>query len=242
MTNPAGTVFRMTPAGDVTTLYTFDFQLTGDTPFAGVIDPGDGKLYGTTRGTGAYLGNVFRVGSGFLDLHGFSGYFLGQDGSHSEAGLALGDDGKLYGTTTDGGASNIGTVFRVATDGTGYVILHSFTGLLGPASGFTPRGGLVKGSDGNFYGTTSGGSGSPGTVFRITPAGALTTIHTFVASEGSFPYSTLVLASDDRLYGTTSAGGAHGRARCTASEWMGAASRTSIRSIPRRARDPSRRA
>jgi uncharacterized repeat protein (TIGR03803 family) len=211
VTNPAGTVFRMTPAGDVTTLYTFDFQLTGDTPFAGVIDPGDGKLYGTTRGTGAYLGNVFRVGSGFLDLHAFSGYFFGQDGSHSEAGLALGDDGKLYGTTTDGGASNVGTVFRVATDGTGYVILHSFTGLLGPASGFTPRGGLVKGSDGNFYGTTGGGSGgSAGTLFRITPAGALTTIHTFVASEGSFPTGTLVHASDDMLYGTTSAGGAHG--------------------------------
>jgi uncharacterized repeat protein (TIGR03803 family) len=213
VTNPAGTVFRMTPAGDVTTLYTFDFQLTGDTPYAGVIDGGDGKLYGTTRGTGAYLGNVFRVGSGFLDLHGFSGFFFGQDGSHPEAGLVLGDDGKLYGTTSDGGASNIGTVFRVATDGTGYAIVHSFTGFLGSATGVTPRGGLVKGVDGNFYGTTSGsggGASSNGTVFRITPMGVVTTIHSFAGTDGSFPSGTLILASDGKLYGTTSNGGAHG--------------------------------
>ena len=54
VTNPAGTVFKMTADGTVTTLYTFDFQLTGDQPHAGVVRDGDGKLYGTTRGTGAY--------------------------------------------------------------------------------------------------------------------------------------------------------------------------------------------
>jgi uncharacterized repeat protein (TIGR03803 family) len=212
VTNPAGTVFRMTPAGDVTTLYTFDFQLTGDSPYAGVIDGGDGKLYGTTRGTGAYLGNVFRVGSGFLDLHAFSGFFFGNDGSHSEAGLVLGDDGKLYGTTSDGGAQNIGTVFRIGTDGSGYAIVHSFTGFLGTATGATPRGGLVKGGDGNFYGTTNGGgsSGSFGTVFQITPMGSVTTIHAFAGTDGSFPSGTLIRASDGKLYGTTSNGGAHG--------------------------------
>jgi len=209
VTNPAGTVFQMTPAGEVTTLYTFDFQLTGDTPYAGVIADGAGKLYGTTRGTGAYVGNVFRVGSGFLDLHGFSGYFFGQDGSHPEAGLVLGDDGKLYGTTSDGGAGNIGTVFRVATDGTGYVVLLSFGGLQGVDTGLTPRGGLAKGGDGNLYGTTTGNGTTHGTVFRITPAGDLTTVHTFTGSDGSSPSGNLFLASDGDLYGTTSGGGAN---------------------------------
>jgi uncharacterized repeat protein (TIGR03803 family) len=206
-TNPAGTVFKMTPAGDVTTLQTFDFQLTGDQPHAGVVRDGDGKLYGTTRGSGAYQGNVFRVGGGFQDLHAFSGFFGDADGAHPEAGLVIGPDGKLYGTTYNGGAHDIGTVFRVGTDGTGYVIVHSFNGLADDKTDLTPLGGLTNGGDGNLYGTTSGGGTTKGTVFRITTAGVLTTLHRFNGTDGASPSGSLLLASDAKLYGTTSTGG-----------------------------------
>jgi len=210
VTNPAGTVFKMTTDGTVTTLYTFDFQLTGDTPHAGVVRDGDGKLYGTTRGTGAYNGNVFRVGGGFLDLHAFSGFFGGADGAHPEAGVVIGPDGKLYGTTYNGGASNIGTVFRVGTDGTGYAVVHSFTGFADPKTDLTPIGGLVNGGDGNLYGTTAGNNGaSKGSVYRITTAGVVTTIHRFDGTDGNSPSGDLFRASDGKLYGTTSLGGAN---------------------------------
>jgi uncharacterized repeat protein (TIGR03803 family) len=208
VTNPAGTVFKMTADGTVTTLYTFDFQLTGDTPHAGVVRDGDGKLYGTTRGTGAYQGNAFRVGGGFQDLHAFSGFFGGADGAHPEAGLLIGPDGKLWGTTFNGGAHDIGTVFRVGTDGAGYTVVHSFNGLADEKTDLTPVGGLVNGGDGNLYGTTSGGTTTKGTVFRITTAGVLTTIHRFNGADGATPSGDLIRASDGRLYGTTSTGGA----------------------------------
>jgi uncharacterized repeat protein (TIGR03803 family) len=208
--NPAGTVFRITSNGGFTSLYTFSFQVTGDTPYSGVVDDGAGTLYGMTRGTGAFLGNVFALGASFNNLHGFAGYFFGPDGSHPEADL-LADGGFFYGTTADGGDSNIGTVFRIGTTAQSYTILHSFGGQ-GSATGAYPRGGLVKGGDDNFYGTTNGGgpSGSAGTVFRMTPAGAVTTIHTFDTSGGAYPLGRLLVGGDGKLYGTTSSGGEHG--------------------------------
>jgi len=122
----------------------------------------------------------------------------------------IGPDGKLYGTTSDGGGNSIGTVFRVGTDGAGYAILHSFTGFAGDKTDFTPRGGLVNGGDGNLYGTTTGGiSSTHGSVFRITTAGIVTTIHRFAGPDGSSPSGTLFRASDGNLYGTTSGGGEH---------------------------------
>jgi uncharacterized repeat protein (TIGR03803 family) len=209
VTNPAGTVFKMTADGTVTTLLTFDFQVTGDEPHAGVVRDGDGKLYGTTRGSGAYNGSVFRVGGGFQDLHAFSGTFGGGDGAHPEAGVVIGPDGKLWGTTSHGGAPGVGTVFRVGTDGAGYAVVHSFTGFAADKTDGTPLGGLVNGGDGNLYGTTSGGGTTKGTVFRITTAGVVTTIHRFVGTDGSWPSGDLFRASDGKLYGTTQTGGAH---------------------------------
>jgi uncharacterized repeat protein (TIGR03803 family) len=211
--DPAGTVFRVSP-GSFQTLYTFDFQVTGDTPLAGVLPIG-GDLYGTTRGTGAYQGNVFRIASdgSFHELHGFKGYILGPDGAHPQSDLVGDGSGNLYGTTYNGGDNDVGTVFRIAANGD-YTLLHSFHGRLDPADGFYPLAGLTDGGDGNFYGTTGGGgpSGSLGTVFRMTPAGDVTMIHEFVQLEdGGSPASRLVLSREDgRLYGTTTTGGVHG--------------------------------
>jgi MYXO-CTERM domain-containing protein len=216
VTNPAGTVFRVTPGGSLTSLYSFDFQVTGDEPFAGVLRLGDGTLFGTTRGSGSFNGSVFRLGSGgdFTSLHTFTGYFVGADGGHPQATLVEGGDGNLYGTTTDGGASNIGTLYRIDAGGS-YAIVHSFRGGLAPEEdGATPLGALVLGDDGALYGTTSAlgptqPSQSSGTVFRYTPGvSGVATIHAFKGSDGSAPNSTLVKL-DGYLYGTTSGGGAH---------------------------------
>src|SRR5438046_2133022 len=138
-------------------------------------------------------------------LHSFNG----GDGRSPEATLVQGSDGNFYGTTPLGGAHFHGTVFKIDTTGT-FTTLHSFSGSLG--DGAVPVAGLVQGSDGNFYGTTSsGGAFYQGTVFRMTSSGAITVLHSFNSffSEGAVPIAGLVQGSDSNFYGTTMLGGAH---------------------------------
>jgi len=214
VTNPAGTVFRITPGGALTTLYSFDFQVTGDEPFAGVLRLGDGTIFGTTRGSGAYDGNVFRLSStgDYTNVHVFAGTILGPDGGHPEATLVDGGDGNVYGTTSDGGDQNVGTIYQI--DGGDYTMVYSFSGAGGPQDGGTPRAALLLGDDGALYGTTTQyGPTQPsladGTVFRFA-GGDVTTLHAFHGSDGSAPNSTLVKGPGGYLYGTTSNGGDHG--------------------------------
>jgi uncharacterized repeat protein (TIGR03803 family) len=119
--------------------------------------------------------------------------------------LARDAAGNLYGTTYYGGELNLGTVFKVAPDGT-ETVLHSFTG---PPDGALPSGGVILDSLGNLYGTTSSGcSGYPGTVFKIDPTGVETVLHVFdVASDGYQPIGGLAIDMAGNLYGTTYAGG-----------------------------------
>jgi len=120
-----------------------------------------------------------------------------------------GSDGNFYCTTASGGDHYKGTVFKVTAIGT-LTTLHSFSG--SPSDGAVPGAGLVQGTDGSFYGTTtSGGAHYQGTVFRITPAGALTVLHSFSGypTEGAGPTAGLVQGSDGNFYGTTASGGAH---------------------------------
>jgi len=120
--------------------------------------------------------------------------------------LVQGEDGNFYGTTGSGGTADVGTVFRVVPGGT-LTTLHSFSG----TDGSSPISGLVLATDGFFYGTTQGGSGSAyaGTVFKIDPAdGTLTTLHEFNNSDGEEPGAPLMQATDGNLYGTTAWGGA----------------------------------
>jgi uncharacterized repeat protein (TIGR03803 family) len=120
--------------------------------------------------------------------------------------LVQGTDGNFYGTTSDGGASGYGTVFKMTPKGA-LTVLHSFD----DTDGSYPYAGLVLTTGGNFYGTTSqGGTDGYGTVFEITAAGKLTTLHSFDGSEGACPYSTLVQGTNGNLYGTTANGGAGG--------------------------------
>ncbi len=120
--------------------------------------------------------------------------------------LVQGSDGNLYGTTYSGGAHNSGTVFSVTTAGV-LTTLHNFGG--GGTDGAFPVAGLVRGTDGNFYGTTSsGGANNDGTVFKITLTGVLTTLYSFAGgTDGANPYAPLALGPDGNFYGTTLAGG-----------------------------------
>ncbi len=121
--------------------------------------------------------------------------------------LAQGADGGLYGTTFVGGSNGDGTVFKVTTNGT-FTSLVSFDYTNG---GFLPAGGLAQDPDGNFYGTTyEGGSSGNGTVYVMSPTGAVTTLYSFSGgNDGAHPYAGLIQTSDGNFYGTTAYGGAY---------------------------------
>jgi uncharacterized repeat protein (TIGR03803 family) len=138
------------------------------------------------------------------NLHSFGG---GQDGANPNA-LVQGANGMFYGTTQNGGANSYGTVFQIQLTTNGPpTTLYSFTG---DGDGGFPVAGLVPGADGNFYGTasTGGTGGGWGTIFKITPGGALSSLHSFTgAADGGFPYAELVQGADGNFYGTTLGGG-----------------------------------
>ena len=207
--NNYGTFFKMTPGGDLTVLYSFDN--TAAYPVAGLILGTDGNFYGTTIEGGANgYGAVFRITArGVLTvLHSFNI----TDGSTPYAPVVQGVDGNFYGTTLYGGSvtydcsHGCGTVFKMTPTGA-LTTLHSFEGY---QDGGLPWAGLVEASNGDFYGTTSGGGVNyDGTVFKISPAGEFTTLHAFQSTDGLEPTGTLVRAQSD-LYGTTTGGGANG--------------------------------
>jgi uncharacterized repeat protein (TIGR03803 family) len=147
----------------------------------------------------------------FTLLHSFTG----ADGSNPYAGLTQATNGNLYGTTSSGGAHSGGTVFRMTPAGA-LKSLYSFCTLASCTDGFDPRSPVVQASNGIFYGTTSGGgpSDSPGTIYKMSAGGTLTTLYTFCAlsgcTDGEVPLGGLIQALNGALYGTTSAGGAHG--------------------------------
>src|SRR5262245_6605668 len=180
----------------------------GDTPVAGLVEGGDGWFYGTTIFGGASdKGTAFKIrkdGTGYVTLHQFTG--ANGDGSQPAAGLILGSDGALYGTTFSGGNGNAGTVFKLNRDGAGYAVVRS----LDPSTdGANPQSYLLEGSDGRIYGTArSGGTGGFGTLFRLQKSGAdFEVLHTFSGGDGKNPFAGLTEASDGGSYGTTFAGG-----------------------------------
>lgn len=208
-----GTVFRITPAGARTTLYSFCTQggcADGTAPYAGLVKGTDGNFYGTTSSGGTNnLGTVYKItaGGSHTTLYSFCPQTGCPDGSAPYGALIQGRDGNFYGTTYTGGSSNQGTVFKISSSGS-LTTLHSFDG----SHGRRPRAALVQGSDGNFYGTTeAGGSNGFGTVFKMTPQGTLTTLYSFCngtgCSDGDAPYAGLVQGSDGNFYGTTTGGG-----------------------------------
>jgi uncharacterized repeat protein (TIGR03803 family) len=213
----SGEVFEITPSGTLATVHSFCSQsdcIDGEYTYATPIQGTDGNFYGTTYlGGSKELGTIFKItpSGRATTLHTFGG----PDGSQPLAGLVQATNGDFYGTTYIGGSEGKGEVFKITPNGA-LTTLHSFCSQSGCADGANPFAGLVLGVDGNLYGTTFGGGTAKGfgTVFKITPSGALTTLHSFCTKsacpDGRFPQTGLVQATNGNLYGTTISGGAYG--------------------------------
>lgn len=215
----SGTIFKMTPAGVLTVVKAFTNTTNtayGNNCVAALIQGSDGNLYGTTSsGGGLGLGTLFKITTGgtFTSLVSFTGTSGAALGSAPQTALVQASDGNLYGTTTTGGAGGgFGTVFKVTTSGA-FTSLLSFTGTTGSFLGSNAQSALVQWTDGNLYGmTTSGGANNAGTIFRVTTAGALTTLLSFSSTpNGVNPYGALALGNDGNFYGTANAGSTQSR-------------------------------
>lgn len=204
--NGAGTVFKMTPAGTVTTLYSFCSLancVDGAEPYGGIVLASDGNFYGTTFQGGAgdgISGTVFKItpAGRLTTLHSFAA----TDGARPNAPLIQAANGSLYGITENGGPLNSGTFFKITRRGT-LTTLYNFTGAL-------LNGPLVQGTDGNFYGTSEwGGANGYGMIFKLTPSGSFSILYSFDSTDGIAPACGLLQASDGNLYGTAYQGGSN---------------------------------
>jgi uncharacterized repeat protein (TIGR03803 family) len=191
--NNVGSIFKITPTGVQTTLFSFD-TTHGSTPIGGLVLGLDGNLYGTAEGGGAHgFGNIFKITpAGVLTvMHDFAGT---TDGGYPVTALIIGSDGNFYGT------SHPGIAFRFTPAGV-------FTPMAGiPSESYGP---LVLARNGSYYGVTEfAGTNTDGTIYRITGTTS-TTLYNFDGPHGAFPIGGLVEGADGNLYGTTTAGGAN---------------------------------
>lgn len=212
-THGGGTIFELTPAGKLTTLYNFcSLAQCADGYFVwgNLMQSSNGKLYGSTWQGGANgAGTVFQItlAGKFTTLHSFT-Y---KDGASPFGTLLQTSTASLLGTTAAGGKRNDGTVFEITTAGK-LTTLYNFCAKAYCADGASPYAGLIEDGAGNFYGTTqAGGASSRGTVFQITSTGKLSTLYSFCSdancADGAYPYAGLTLGSDGKFYGTTTNGG-----------------------------------
>jgi uncharacterized repeat protein (TIGR03803 family) len=159
--NQLGVVFKMTKAGKVTVLHNFaGYPNDGSQPVGGLVQGNDGVIYGTTYAGGSInKGTVFKIsptGSGYAVLHNFDTTQTLHDGLQPLGDLALGTDGNAYGTTTAGGATNHGAIFRLTSSGQ-YSLSYSFCSVSGCKDGFLPQTGMIQHTNGRFYGATESG-------------------------------------------------------------------------------------
>jgi len=204
----AGAVFRLTPAGTMTVVYSFTGNVTGDGgyPYSGLTLGVDGSLYGTTfRGGKGGYGTVFKVTTdgAYTLLHSLNGTTEGTGFSNTAAPIQA-KDGNFYGTISNGN-SNYGTFYKMTTAGV-MTVLYQF-GINGSTVRYPHA--IIQGTDGNFYGTCgwTATNGLNGAVFKVTAAGKLTVLHIFTGTDGSYPDGPIIQASDGNLYGTTVHGG-----------------------------------
>ena len=220
-----GTVFQVTPGGTFTTLHVFgksNGASEGIEP-GNLLQGSDGNFYGTAAAGGLNgEGAVFRVtASGTLTtVYAFTK--IGTDGTNGDgvvpASLIQGGDGNFYGTTTAGGTSGAGTIFKLTPGGT-FNTLYSYPAPVAFPLGITlatPGSRIIQGRDGNFYGTSPyGGDNGTGMVFAVTSGGTFSVLYSFSApdtttrlnAEGFSPTAALVEVGDGTFYGTTFEGG-----------------------------------
>jgi uncharacterized repeat protein (TIGR03803 family) len=215
-----GTISRLAPDGVVAVVHKFKEVDDGYAPLAGLVQGSDGNLYGTTYYGGAKRrGTVFKLtlDGELTSLHEFNKNT--EKGQYPYAGVVQGPDDNLYGTTRLGGKFDKGMVFRMATDGSGFSVLHSFKG----SDGQDPQGQLVVDSDGQLYGTTMlGGAGNRGVIYRISTSGDFKRLYSFpklkdfnedglaTNATGANPRAGLLRTASGVFYGTAYQGGDHG--------------------------------
>ncbi|MGA3088242.1 MAG: choice-of-anchor tandem repeat GloVer-containing protein [Terriglobales bacterium] len=212
-----GTIFEITPAGSKKVLYSFPGGPHGSEPRAALLSDGTGDLYGTAfsstkrRDCMEGCGVVFELSAKDKQkvLHKFTGK---PDGANPITGLVRDANGNFFGTTSYGGDSIYGTVFKVTSSGTETVV-HSFNG---QPDGMLP-GDLVLDAQGNLYGTTYEGGNSTscyggcGTLFEVASSGTETVLYNFSGGQdGKYPSAGLIEDAQGNLYGTTMEGGAYG--------------------------------
>ena len=196
-----GTVFKITRFGVYSIVHTFSDSSAGG-PFAGVVEGNDARFYGTTRSGSIYVVTASGVYGLVRQLNPAT------EGATVHSQLVQGTNpNELYGTAREGGPHGHGTIFKVTTSNTApstFSVIYAFTG---GADGSSPDAGLTLGPDGNFYGTTVGPYGSTAgrRVFRVTPSGTLTVLHSF-APEDTQPFASLTVGADGALYGATNGG------------------------------------
>lgn len=208
-----GTVFRISPGGNVSTMRRFSGP-NGSNPEVGhLIEDSQGTLYGVTDFGGLLpggmegSGTIYKIDKHWQEtvLYTFTG---GADGGSPRGTIVRDKYGNLYGTTLGGDEiKTFGTVYKLKTNGE-LKVLHTFR--RGRGDGDSPAGGLVADAEGNLYGTTfSGGSASLGTVFKINKWGKESVLYSFKGgTDGSTPNGDLVLDMAGNIYGTTFVGGA----------------------------------
>jgi uncharacterized repeat protein (TIGR03803 family) len=196
-----GAIFKITPAGKFTLLYSFQgLNGYGGGPTGGLTLGTDGALYGSTTNdpddkTNPYVFKITTAGK-LTILHQFNGTTEGDDPVIAPIQAT---DGNFYGTSSDG-VSNYGTVYRMTPSGTMSVI-YQFQST--PTNAYRYPGALIQGSDGNFYGTTGAQL-----LYKITPQGTIKELHTFTGPpDGYIPSGQLIQASDGSFYGVTQKGG-----------------------------------
>jgi uncharacterized repeat protein (TIGR03803 family) len=214
-----GVIYRITPSGKYKVIHTFEQLTDGANSDSPLVLGTDGNFYGTTA-LGGSIGNtfvnggvIFKITSAgkYTVLYTFCAQVNCNDGFNPYDGLVQGSDGSFYGTTSAGGLGTggfrEGVAFKITPAGK-YSVLYSFCNQPGCTDGGVPYGGLVQGTDGNFYGVTvGGGSKAYGVIFQLTPSGQYTVLYNFDSTTGSYPKGTLFQATNGTLYGQTQNGG-----------------------------------
>jgi len=202
-----GTIFRVTPKGDVTVLHHFNYSTDGGYPRGSLVKGTDGNFYGLTNAGGLNTyGTIFKITpSGMFTVIRNFDY---STGAKPNGTLTLGKDGHFYGITYNGGANGAGAIFKITTNGT-YTVLRSLNSATDGGNSYSS---LTQGKDGALYGMTyNGGTYSQGTIFKITTAGTFKVLRHLQGIDGSYPdRNDLVSAADGNLYGIIRNGGNNG--------------------------------
>jgi uncharacterized repeat protein (TIGR03803 family) len=220
-----GNVVRITPTGEISSIYSFCSQphcADGEVPITPPILGSDGNLYGVTAGGGSDLdngggwGTVYKItlDGQLTTLYTFCTVSPCLDGA-TPVGIMQAADGNLYGVTNSaGGESNAGTLFKISTTGD-FSVVHTFCSLANCADGSAPGSAPIQGIDGSLIGTTHrGGTLGGGVVYSLSPLGTFNVVHTFFCSNTPCPRgydpNGVVQDATGNLFGTTLSGGSAG--------------------------------